>query len=181
LSASCGAARPAETKCRACWSRAACRSYSGGTAAGNKAVQMFKALNSMRGSAFLEPEWVAMHPTDYEAIRLLTDTAGQFSAAARSLGSYGNVTLADASNQLTGATDTLWGKPVHVTAGIGGAGTAVIGTREGAQVWSRGGVRVESTNSHASLFTSDIVAIRAERRLALSVYRPAGYVDVRLA
>jgi hypothetical protein len=35
---------------------------------------MFKARNSMRGSAFLEPEWVAMHPTDYEAIRLLTDT-----------------------------------------------------------------------------------------------------------
>ena len=38
--------------------------YSGGTAAGNKAVQMFKALNSMRGSAFLEPEWIAIHPAD---------------------------------------------------------------------------------------------------------------------
>ena len=62
-----------------------------------------------------------------------------------------------------------------------GAGTAVGGTREGAQVWSRGGVRVESTNSHASLFTSDIVAIRAERRLALSLYRSNAYVEVRLS
>jgi hypothetical protein len=30
-----------------------------------------------------------------------------------------------------------------VTAGIGGAGTALIGTSAAAQVWSRGGVQVE--------------------------------------
>jgi hypothetical protein len=51
--------------------------YAGGTAAGNKAVQLFKAMNGMRGSAFLEPDWIVLHPTDYQDIRLLTDTAGQ--------------------------------------------------------------------------------------------------------
>lgn len=74
----------------------------------------------------------------------------------------------------------LWGKPAYVTSAIGGAGTALIGTTEGAQVWSRRGVRVESTNIHASNSTADTTAIRAERRLALSVYRPGAYVEVRL-
>ena len=36
--------------------------YAGGTAAGNKAVQLFKAMNGMRGSAFLEPEWIVHAP-----------------------------------------------------------------------------------------------------------------------
>jgi HK97 family phage major capsid protein len=155
--------------------------YAGGTAVGNKAVQMFKAMNGLRGSAFLEPEWVAMHPTDYQDIRLLADTAGQFFGGGPFMGAYGNPTSVDANGQITGATDLLWGKPVYVTSAIGGAGTAIVGTREGAQVWSRGGLRVESTNSHASNFTSDITAIRAERRLALSVYRANAYVEVRLA
>jgi hypothetical protein len=48
-------------------------------------------------------------------------------------------------------------------------------------VWSRGGLRVESTISHSSNFTSDITAIRAERRLALAVYRANAYVEVRLS
>jgi hypothetical protein len=45
--------------------------YAGGTAAGNKAVQIFKAMNGMRGSAFVEPEWVILHPTDWEQMGLL--------------------------------------------------------------------------------------------------------------
>jgi hypothetical protein len=35
--------------------------YAGGTAAGNKAVQLFKAMNGMRGSAFLEPDSAGVH------------------------------------------------------------------------------------------------------------------------
>jgi hypothetical protein len=75
----------------------------------------------------------------------------------------------------------LWGKSVYVTAGIGGAGTALIGTSVGAQVWSRGGVNVEVTNSHASNFTLDLSVIRAERRLGLTLFRPAAFCEVRLA
>jgi HK97 family phage major capsid protein len=155
--------------------------YAGGTAAGNKATQLFKAMNGLRGSAFLEPEWVAMHPSDYQDIRLLADTTGQYFGGGPFLGAYGNGNSVDASGQITGATDTVWGKPVYVTSAIGGAGTCIVGTREGAQVWSRGGLNIESTNSHSSNFTFDITAIRAERRLALAVYRSNAYVEVRLA
>jgi HK97 family phage major capsid protein len=38
--------------------------YAGGTAAGNKAEQLFKAMNGMRGSACMEPDWIVLHPTD---------------------------------------------------------------------------------------------------------------------
>jgi HK97 family phage major capsid protein len=64
--------------------------YAGGTAVGNKAVQTFKAMNGLRGSAFVEPEWIVMHPTDWQDIRLLTDTAGQFFGGGPFQGPYGN-------------------------------------------------------------------------------------------
>jgi hypothetical protein len=137
-------------------------------------------MNGLRGSAFLEPDWIVMHPTDYEAIRLLTDTAGQFFGGGPFMGPYGNGQNLAASGQVTGQTDSLWGKPVYVTAATG-AGTAVVGTRESAQVWRRGGMSVEASNSHSNYFQLNLVAIRAEERLGLAVYRPTGFVEVRLA
>jgi HK97 family phage major capsid protein len=138
-------------------------------------------MNSMRGSALLEPEWVIMHPTDYQSIRLLTDSTGQFLGGGPWLGAYGNTTSTGNGGQITGTYDSLWGKPVVVSAAIGGAGTALIGTAANAQVWNRGGMRVEASNSHASFFQTNQVMIRAERRAALAVYRSNGYVECRLA
>lgn len=74
--------------------------------------------------------------------------------------------------------DSIWAKPVYLSPLIG-SGTALIGSRN-AIVWSKGGVSVEATNSHLGLFTSNEVAIRAERRAALSVLRSNGFVEVRL-
>jgi hypothetical protein len=85
--------------------------YAGGTAAGNKAVQLFKAMNGLRGSAFLEPDWTIMNPTDWQDIRLLTDTAGQFFGGGPFQGPYGNGQNRDASNQLSPAADMVWNKP----------------------------------------------------------------------
>jgi HK97 family phage major capsid protein len=155
--------------------------YTGGTA-DNKAAQLFKAANSMRGSAFIEPEWFILHPTDFQIVRLLTDTAGQFFGGGPFLGPYGGPQgPIDMSNQVGGGVDMLWGKPCYVTAAVGGAGTALVGTRANAQVWRRGGVSVEASNSHASFFQLNLVALRAEERIGLAVYRPSGYVEARLA
>ena len=154
--------------------------YAGGTAAGNKAVQTFKAMNGLRGSAFLEPEWIVMHPTDWETIRLYTDTAGQFYGGGPLQGQYGNAGMVGASGQTGGPQDYLWGKPVYVT-GIVGAGTAIVGTRTSAQVWRKGGMSVEATNANEDDFLKNLLAIRAEERLGLAVYRPTGFVEVRLS
>jgi HK97 family phage major capsid protein len=155
--------------------------YAGGTAAGNKAVQTFKALNSMRGSALIEPEWIVMHPTDWEGIRLLTDNQGQFFGGGPFQGPYGAGSNVQQSGQVTGANDAVWQKPVYVTAAVGGAGTALIGTAANAQIWRRGAISVEASNSHSTWFATDVVAIRAEERLGLAVYRPSAYLELRLS
>jgi len=154
--------------------------YAGGTAAGNRAVQVFKAMNGLRGSAFLEPEWTVMHPTDWETIRLLTDTAGQFFGGGPFMGPYGNGQDLNASGQISGPADSLWNKPVYIT-GIIGAGTAIVGTRSSAQIWRKGGLSVEVTNANEDDFLKNLLAIRAEERLGLAVYRPTGFVEVRLS
>ena len=154
--------------------------YAGGTAVGNKAVQLFKAMNGLRGSAFLEPDWTIMNPADWESIRLLTDSAGQFFGGGPFQGPYGSGSNVSASGQASGAADSVWNKPVYVTAAVG-AGTAIVGTQSSAQVWRRGGISVEASNSHSNFFQTNMVAIRAEERLGLAVYRPTGYVEVRLS
>jgi HK97 family phage major capsid protein len=116
-----------------------------------------------------------------EAVRLLADTAGQFLGGGPFMGPYGNGQNMAASGQITGAIDSIWNKSVYVTSAIGGAGTALIGSTAAAQVWNRGGMRVEATNSHGSNFFLNLTAIRAERRLGLTVFRPAAMCEVRLA
>lgn len=155
--------------------------YAGGTAAGNMAVQLFKAMNGMRGSAFVEPDWVVISPGNWETIRLYTDTAGQFFGGGPFFGPYGGPQgPAAASGQTGGPQDYLWGKPVYVTGAIG-SGTAIVGSAANAQVWRRGGLSVEATNSNEDDFLKNLVALRAEERLGLAVYRPGGYVEVRLS
>jgi hypothetical protein len=84
-------------------------------------------MNGMRGSAFLEPEWIVMHPTDWQDIRLLTDTAGQFFGGGPFRARTATAGTGGASGQVNGAQDYLWNKPVYVTGAIGGAGTALSG------------------------------------------------------
>lgn len=155
--------------------------YAGGTAAGNYAEQLFKALNGTRGSSFTEPDWIIMHPQDYQVLRLLKDNQNQYYGGGPFLGTYGGPAQVGSSGQVTGATDLLWNKPVIVTAAMGGAGTALVGNSQAAAVWSRGGLTVEMTNSHSTYFVQDLVAVQAERRLALAVYRPSSFCEVHLS
>jgi HK97 family phage major capsid protein len=155
--------------------------YAGGTAAGTKAEQLFKAMNGQRGSAFLEPDFLVLHPTDWQELRLAKDTANQYYGGGPFLGPYGGPQgPVGQSGQISGAQDSIWGKPVIVTTATG-AGTALVGTRSAAQLFRKGGLTVEASNSHSDYFTKNLVAIRAEQRQALAVYRPTAFTEVRLA
>ena len=47
-------------------------------------------------------------------------------------------------------------------------------------IFEKGGVRVKSTDSHASLFTSNTEVVLAEKRTGLAVHRPDGFVNTTL-
>ena len=59
------------------------------------------------------------------------------------------------------------------------ANTALVGAfGTAAQLFRKGALRVDVSNSHADFFVKNLTAIRAEERIALAVYRPAAFGTV---
>jgi len=141
---------------------------------------IFKEVTKIRTGAFLEPDAIVLHPTDWQSIRLLKDSNGQYYGGGPfGFASYGEgpQSAGDTSN-LAGGSDTLWGLRVVVTPAIS-QGTCLVGAFAlSAQVYRRDGLRVEATNSNEDDFLRNLIAIRVEERLGLAVYRPAGFGTV---
>lgn len=137
-------------------------------------LAILKAAVGTRGSSFLTPDTVVIHPTNYQAIRAGTDASGQYYGGGPFYGPYGG---AQGPAGLFGG-DRLWNMNVVVTSNIT-VGTALLGNfSQGAAVFRKGGLRVEASNSHSTFFQTNTVAIRAEERLALCVYRPTAFTAV---
>ena len=152
--------------------RSGVNTYGRGTADDN-AVCLAKVIANTRGSSFVEPDAIVMNPANWLSTRLLTDDNGQF---------YGGGPFGNNYGQVAGAAGmfgaSLWSKPVILSDYVG-PGTALVGNfGQAAQLARRGGVTVEATNSHGTLFLSNEVAIRAEERLALCVFRPSAFTTV---
>jgi HK97 family phage major capsid protein len=126
---------------------------------------IYKQITNIRKS-FLEPDGIVMHPTDWQNVRLTTDSNSQYYAGGPFSGAYGN-------GQPN--IDTMWGLKVVVTTAAT-AGTALVGAfAQSAQLFRKGGLTVEATNSNEDDFLNNLVAIRAEERILLAVYYPAGF------
>lgn len=140
---------------------------------------IFKDITKIRTGSFLEPDGIVLNPTDWQSIRLLKDANGQYYGG----GPFGFTTygeqVSDGSTRSTQAgSETLWGVRVVVTPAIA-QGTALIGAfATGAQVLRRTGITVEMTNSNEDDFKTNLIAVRAEERLALAVYRPGAFSTV---
>lgn len=135
----------------------------------DRADSIYKEITKIRSTAFVEPDGLVINPTDWQTLRLAKDANSQYFAGGPFTGAYGN----------TGqATDSLWGLRAVVTPAIA-AGTALVGSFSMcAQVFRQGGVTVEATNSNEDDFKNNLVALRAEERLLLAVYRPSGFGKV---
>jgi len=132
---------------------------------------VYQAMTDIRTNAFLEPDAVVMHPTNWQTVRTARDTNGQYYAGGPFMGPYGQGGL---------AADNMWGLPAVVTAAIP-AGTVLVGAfRSAAQAFLRTGLTVEASNSHADFFQLNMTALRAEQRAALAVYRPAGFSKITI-
>lgn len=111
----------------------------------------------------LQPDGIVMNPSNWKTCLLQKDANGQY---------YGGGPFASPH------APTLWGLPVALTTAIA-TGTALVGCfKTAAQLFRKGGLRVEASNSHNDYFTKNLVAIRAEERLALAVYRPSAFGTV---
>jgi HK97 family phage major capsid protein len=129
----------------------------------SNADAIFKQIMAIQTTAFVMPDAVIVHPTNWQAIALSKDSNGAY---------LGNGPF---NSPLV---PRLWGLPVVVTTAIT-AGVALVGAfKMGAQVFRKGGISVDVSNSHSDYFIKNLTAIRAEERVALAVYRPGAFGEV---
>jgi HK97 family phage major capsid protein len=127
---------------------------------------IFQQIMALAATSYLMPDGVVMNPADWSKIAISKTTTGEYLAG----GPFSSI-----------PTPTIWGLRIAVTPAIA-AGTALVGAfQTGAQIFRKGGIRVEASNSHVDFFIKNLVAIRAEERLALAVYRPAAFGKVTTA
>lgn len=130
----------------------------------NDIDSIYRAITEVRVDGFAEPTALVIHPLSWANIRL--------AKTATELQYYGPGPFAP------DRVETLWGLPVRITPLIA-EGTALVGAfRPFAQVFRREGITVTASTEHDTYFTSNKVAVLAEERLALAVYRPAAFCKV---
>jgi HK97 family phage major capsid protein len=142
------------------------------TSTDDNADALFRATGKISTVTGLDADGIVIHPTDYEHLRLARDANEQYFGGGYFQGPYGNGAVL--------SQPPIWGMRTVVSPAVT-KGTALVGAfAQGATVYRKGGVRVESTNSHDDDFTSNLVTVRAEERLALAVRYPAGFCQVTL-
>jgi HK97 family phage major capsid protein len=146
------------------------------TAAGLTAMKamvgIYNQITALRAVSFVEPDALVIHPTDWQTIRLGVDGQQQFYGGGPFTGAYGNATPSNLSN--------LWGLKAVITTAIAQGTVLVGGFAESAQIFRNQGISVQMTDSNVDDFINNLITLRAEERLALAVYRPAGFGKVTL-
>jgi hypothetical protein len=102
------------------------RAISTTTAGTTNADRIFRAAAGVRGSAFLDPDLIALHPTNWTTSRLQQDGAGQYFGGGPWGGQYGNTGGGQTSSF---SSSPYWGMKVWVTPTVG-AGTALVGSTQ---------------------------------------------------
>ena len=135
--------------------------------------QIYQAITEIRKDAFVEPDAIIMHPSDwYDIITTVTDVATTTSGAAAK-----NPLFVVAGGFGEGVAPRLWGLPV-VTSSAVNAGTQMVGKfggGEAAHLVMRQGIDLAVSDSHSDFFLKGKLAIRATMRVGLVVYRPTAF------
>lgn len=131
--------------------------------ADSNADAIFKQITTIATTVFIQPDGFVMNPANWQTIQLTKNAAGNY---------LGSGPWAPAQPA------TLWGLPGAITPAIV-ANTALVGAfATCAQFFRKGGVKVLMSNSHSTFFVENKVAILAEERGALAVYREAAFGKV---
>lgn len=144
-------------------------SYSGNL---KRIGQVYQAITEIRKDAFVEPDAIIMHPSDWN------DVVTEVNAVTTS-GSLNPLFVG--AGMMSGApTASMWGVPVIASTAIG-AGTALVGAFGGGQavhIVSRSGIEVAMSDSHDDFFTKDKVMMKASLRLGFPIYRATAFCSI---
>ena len=137
---------------------------------------VFKSMMTIKTQSGLNADAIIMHPSDYEAVRLLKDgaggTVGQYYAGGCFYAPYGNGNV----EQQPG----LWGLKTIVTPNIT-QGTILVGAfKQGASVITKQneGARIEIVTGDHDDAIYNRVTVVVEERLALAVRRPKAFCKI---
>jgi HK97 family phage major capsid protein len=119
------------------------------------------AIQQVNAIYELQPTFVVVHPNDWWGIRLTKTT-------------FGSYILGDPQSL---GNPTIFGLDVVVTTSIA-QGTFLVGSGSpiAIEIRDRMDMQVEISTEHSDYFVRNLVAIRAEKRLALLTKRPASFV-----
>jgi HK97 family phage major capsid protein len=118
-----------------------------------------RAMTQVRLAEY-RPDAIVLHPSDWEEIELTKTTEGAY-IWANPRGLLG---------------PTLWGLPVIDTTAVEEGEFLVGNFRMSSQIWDREDATVDISTEDRDNFIKNMVTIRAEERLALTVYRPEALI-----
>jgi len=114
---------------------------------------IYKAITKVRVNAFVEPTHILMHPNDFQDVRILQSTTGQYL--------WDNMTVPGAS--------TFYGMPIILSTAVT-EGTSIVLDLNQCVAMIRQGVDVQVGYANAD-FTNGMKSVRADIRGNLVVYR----------
>lgn len=125
-------------------------------------TQLDTLLNAMLQVALSDysATGIVLNPIDWTTIRLLKDTTGRY-------------LFGDPQSD---AAPRVWGLPVVATNSATSGEFLVGAFALAAAIWDREDATVRVSEHHANFFVQNMVAILAEERMALTVYRAASIV-----
>lgn len=132
---------------------------------------ILRAITKVSTGSDYPADFVVINPADYQTFRLAKDLNGQYYGGGFFAGPYGVGGIASMPN--------LWGVPTVVTTAIA-AKTVLVGSSQAAQVFRKGGVRIDVANQNEDDFINNRITTLVEERALLAVYRPAALVKVTL-
>lgn len=134
--------------------------------------QLFEAITEIQKDAFMNPDAIIMHPSDW--YQVVTEVNAVTTSGAL------NPLFVGAGNFNDAVRPSIWGVPVVVSTEIS-AGDCLVGTFGGGQaihIVARQGMEVAMSDSHDENFVKDIVVMKATVRMGLPIYRATAFAKI---